>query len=236
MAYGFYQEKPTLPHQEIPLRIFLKLEEALSFTWKLMRENPRPNFDLLTALEDSVTHELYERLYDEVFARQLVEGFNRLIFNTITRESKLRDYQGVHLDRMPDLLIGLAGREDVIPSQDWIFIECKPIDKTHTLGMHYCNKGIIRFTRGDYAWAMTSALMLGYTKNGYTLASKKLDDALNSSTTISTLDFPASCSRSTATTYSEPTYITRHNRDFCYQETGRTISPITLRHLWLRRE
>jgi len=39
-------------------------------------------------------------------------------------------------------------------------------------GGHYCDKGIIRFVRGDYAWAMRDALMVGYVTEGYSITTK----------------------------------------------------------------
>jgi hypothetical protein len=240
MPYGFYDEDAkvaALPHPQIALRVFLVVEAAIRATWVLMRDNPRPNtqFDLKTGVEDAITHELYERLFDEVFNKGVVDGFDPQLLTVLTRESKVRNHDGEHLDKMPDLLVGLI-RHCVIslPSQDWLFIECKPIDTDHSTGIHYCDKGIIRFVRGDYAWAMTSALMVGYARAGYEILTK-LPSALEKRPTMATKSPPTECWRSKPTSYAEATCISEHERNFTY-ENGRNAPPIVLRHLWLLRD
>lgn len=239
MPCGFYEKRlpdSELPHPPISLSIYLVVEEALRLTWKRMLTRPRPGFDLSSATEDVATHELYERLCDEVFNKGVVDGFDRQLFTVVTRESKLRNYDGANLDKMPDLLIGLADRSRVAKtSQDWLFVECKPIDAGHSVGVHYCDKGIVRFVRGDYAWTMTSALMIGYAVHGYTIH-PKLTDALTARPALLTLDQPHPCRRSKAGRDSEPVQVSRHAREFAYLETGKQAPEITIRHLWLRRD
>ncbi|HBB98863.1 MAG TPA: hypothetical protein DC054_26090 [Blastocatellia bacterium] len=239
MSLGFYAEKDrtsVLPHPHISLPVFLVVENGIRAAWELIRTNPRPGFDLLNAYEDVITHELHERLYDEIFNKNVVEGFDRELLTVVTRESKVRNYDGATLDKMPDLLFGLADRPDVFRlTQDWLFVECKPVDSMHSAGVHYCGKGIIRFVKGEYAWAMTSALMVGYARSGYTIL-PKLADALKASSVVSTLEYPVHCRHSKAGLNSEVVHITRHARRFIYVETKQPAKAITIRHLWLKRE
>lgn len=239
MAVGFYAERgtaPKLPHPAISLAVFLVVENGIRAAWELMRTSPRAGFDLLSEVEDVVTHELYERLYDDVFNQNVVEGFDRELLTVVTRESKIRNYDGDHLDKMPDLLFGLVDRPNVLrATQDWLFVECKPVDLAHPAGVHYCGKGIIRFVRGEYAWAMTSALMIGYARTGYTIF-PKLTDALKASSIVHTLDYPYQCHSSKSGPSSEVVHISRHARTFSYVETKRPAKAIMIRHLWLRRD
>lgn len=239
MTLGFYAKgarAAQLPHPAISVAVFLVIESGIRAAWELMRNDPRVGFDLSRATEDVVTQELYERLYDDVFNKNVVEGFDRELLTAVSRESKLRNYDGASLDKMPDLLFGLADRPDVFRrTQDWLFVECKPVDSLHSVGVHYCGKGVIRFVRGEYAWAMTSALMIGYARSGYTI-SRKLNDALKVSTIISTLDYPYRCRRSTAGPSAEVVQITRHSRQFTYVETKKAAGAIVIRHLWLQRD
>jgi hypothetical protein len=239
MAVGFYSDTGTLtelPHPAISLPVFLVVENGIRAAWELMRTRPRAGFDLLTEVEDVVTHELYERLYDEIFDQSVVEGFDREVLSVVTRESKVRNYDGAHLDKMPDLLFGMVDRPNVLrASQDWLFVECKPVDRMHSAGVHYCGKGIIRFVKGEYAWAMTSALMVGYARTGYTIL-PKLADALKASLIVSTLEYPLHCRYSEAGPNSEVVHITRHARTFTYVETKQAAKSITIRHLWLKRD
>ena len=154
MGLAIYEEGlacAELPHPPISLPIFLVVEEALCVAWDCLRTHPRSGFNLLSATEDVVTHELYERLYDEVLNKGVVDGFDRQLFADIKREPKVRNYDESHLDRMPDMLISLYDRDVFKPSQDGLFVECKPVDPDHSAGIHYCGKGVIRFVRGEYA-------------------------------------------------------------------------------------
>ncbi|MEO7300902.1 MAG: hypothetical protein ABI042_20240 [Verrucomicrobiota bacterium] len=237
MAQGFYENNLELPHPPISLSVFLVVEAALRATWDLMRTKPNPNLQLLSEDEDPVTCELSERMCNEVFNRGVVDGFDRSLFAKPTRESKLKNYNGKNQDKMPDLLIDLVDRPVVrIPAQDWLFVECKPVQSGRSAGAHYCDKGIIRFVRGDYAWAMPSALMVGYVTENYTLSKKLIVALKKRKSTLPTLDFPTPCAHSPVTRWSEPVHISKHGRTFRYDETNRPAPPIVIRHLWLRRD
>ncbi len=239
MPHDFYQEEDEfeLPHPAISLSVFLVVEAALRVTWEMMRTQPRMDFRLQREDEDPVTCELCERLCNEVFNRGAVEGFDRTLFSKPTRESKVSNYNGEKRDMMPDLLLDLVDRPAVrIPAQDWLFVECKPVQSGRAAGGHYCDKGIIRFVRGDYAWAMRDALMVGYVTEGYSITTKLTTALKKRASRIPTPALPEPCVCSTATTWSEITHITKHGRNFRYVETGQPAPPIRLRHLWLRRD
>lgn len=240
MALGLYEDSPEaceLPHKPIPLAVFFVVEQAIRFAWEVMRQRPREDFRLDREDEDPVTAELWERLLNEVFNRNIVPGFDTTLLMKPVREAKVSNFDRSKAELMPDLLIGLINRPAVaIPSQDWLFIECKPVQVGRAAGAHYCDKGIIRFLRGDYAWAMTSALMVGYATTRYRIV-PKLTTALRARTRkMSTTAFPRQCKRSPASSFSEPTHITEHRRTFRYEQNGRQAPPIGLRHLWLKRD
>lgn len=238
MSYGFYRnEEAELPHKPLPLAMFLIVEEAICVSWHRLKSRHTPRINLQTAHEDDVTHDLYEVMFDEVFNKGLVDGFDEERFTIVTREAKVRNFDGAKLDKMPDLLVGISGRDEVHRrSQDWLFIECKPVDAGHTVGAHYGAKGISRFIRGEYAWAMTSALMVGYASPGYTVAPKLIEALAARAHEFEVLDIPKLCPSSTQTPASDPLHITQHRRTFNYVENGKAAPPIRLRHLWLRRE
>ncbi len=236
MGYGFYRDEVELPHKPLPLAVFLIVEEALRVSWQRLKAQPTPRHNLQTATENEVTHDLYEVMYDEVFAKGIVEGFDREHFTVVTREAKVRNYDGAKLDKMPDLLVGIAGRNDVYKNtQDWLFIECKPVDAEHTVGVHYCAKGIARFIRGEYAWAMTSALMVGYVSPGYTIDPKLFEALEARADEFKVRRGPVPCRLSPSTADAEKVHITQHERTFHYLENGQLAPPIKLRHLWLGR-
>jgi hypothetical protein len=235
MIQGFFKAELDLPHKAIPLAIHLKVEEALRASWDKLRKNPPAGFLVGTAPEDVVTHELLKILHGEVFDSGEVDGFTRDYFETPVREAKVENFDGTKRDLMPDLRIGLIGRPKArIPWQDYLFIECKPVDADHTVGAHYCDKGLIRFVRGDYAWAMRSAMMVGYARAGYTII-PKLSDALSRPDKIPTVDQARPCRRSKASSAGEVVHISKHGRTFKYLETKQPAAAITIRHLWLKR-
>lgn len=239
MAFGFYDEpEPSmLPHPEICLPVLLIVESAVCAAWDLVRTHPREGFNLLTAEEDSITLELYEALFDRVFKNGIVEGFDAKVFSTVEREPKVRNHDYGHPDKMPDLLVRLVGRPDGIRnSQDGLFIECKPVDSDHAVRGHYYNKGLIRFVLGDYAWAMVNAMMVGYTKNGYTVSAKLIPALRQWPDGASANRDPRHCPQSKATLISEAVYLTDHSRTFKYPEANQPAPDITVRHLWLRRD
>jgi hypothetical protein len=236
MGYGFYRDEVELPHKPLPLAVFLVVEEAIRTSWQCLKARPHSRMNLQTATEDEVTHDLYEVIYDEVFDQGLVDGFDREHFTVVTREAKVRNYDGTKLDKMPDLLVGIAGRNDVYKkTQDWLFIECKPVDTNHTVGVHYGAKGIARFIRGEYAWAMTSALMVGYASLGYSIEPKLPESLESRKQEFKVRRMPVPCHCSPAVSYAEKVHSTEHERTFYYLENGQPAPPIKLRHLWLNR-
>jgi hypothetical protein len=236
MTLGMFEDTTDgtcLPHPPLSLRSHLVVELAICAAWKLVLTRVRSGFDLQAATEDAVTHELYERLYDEVFDKGLVDGFDREVFASVRREPKIRNFNGTNLDKMPDLLVEFVDRPaGVMNSQHGIFIECKPVDADYTVGAHYCDKGLIRFVRGDYAWAMQSAMMIGYARSGYTIR-PKLSDALQARSKDEGVR-PCRCSKGDST--SEKVHVSNHERTFRYAETGKAAPAILIRHLWLKRD
>ena len=124
-----------LPHPPISLRPLLVIESALCHAWRLIREKPRSSFNLATADEDDITLELHERLYDEVFDKSVIDGFDKNVFASVSREPKIRNFNRTHPDKMPDLLFQFVDRPaGVLYSQHGVFTECKPVDDAHAVG------------------------------------------------------------------------------------------------------
>lgn len=238
MAFGIFDKVAEfdLPHPPVPLAILLVVEKAICAAWEFVHTHPRSEFNLSTATEDEITHELHEAIFNRVFNSGAVDGFNKNVFTTVGREPKIRNYNFGSLDKMPDLVIQLVDRPSgIMNTQDGIFVECKPVDASHPVNKDYCDKGIMRFVGGDYAWAMTSALMVAYAKKTYTIM-PLLSEALQSrTTTITTVQFPQRCSSSTAGDRNEAVHISVHERPFEYSNK-KAARAITIRHLWLSRD
>jgi len=214
---------PIFPHPQIPLRTILLLEKVIKEAWRLLKKDPPSRFHLNTAPEDTITEILVEILEDTLRQTAVIPGFNTRLFGPVEREAKRTNYNKVHPDKMPDILFHL-NREHlpVKSSQDGLYVECKPIDQSHSLRSAYCEKGVIRFVNGDYAWAMQEALMVGYLRNNKTysdLTPHLLEEQYN------TTDFFIAESNTTC--------ISTHDRHFlCFTKVK--PGPIKIHHLWLK--
>jgi hypothetical protein len=131
------------------------------------------------------------------------------------------------------MMVELVGRpETVRPSQDGIFVECKPVDANHSLLTCYCDAGIQRFICGEYAWAMSEAMMIGYVNSSEDPVAK-IQSALDArKAKVLPVQTTTTCPHSAS---KPPTAITTHHRSFSYIETGQKAPDIVLRHLWLSR-
>ena len=233
MTLAMYNEPEfALPHPPISLSVFLVLEEAVCAAWEVLRLHPPPRFSLATAIEADINAYLHETLKDNIWNRDVVDGFDDELIRTIVRP-ETRSFDGKHLGKKPDMMVELVDiPEGVRPSQYGIFIECKPVDAKHSLVAHYCDKGIQRFVCGDYAWAMTQAMMIGYVDSDENPA-ERIEPALEArKDVVLPVHAPTTCPHSLK---GLPVAITEHHRDFCYVENGQKAPDITLRHLWLRR-
>ncbi|MGC3988345.1 MAG: hypothetical protein QM796_01425 [Chthoniobacteraceae bacterium] len=126
----------------------------------------------------------------------------------------------------------------VLSEFDGLFVEAKPIDSTHYAGSDYCAEGLIRFVRGDYAWAMQEAMMLAYTRDGRTIAGHLIPEMAKADrmTSLGTLQLPTPCQASTAAANAEAEaiHISQHRRSFPWPHAKGPATDITVYHLWHR--
>jgi hypothetical protein len=236
MQIGFYNRAPlSLPHPPYPKATLRLIERAITEAWRVIRDHPEGDFKIGTADEDRITRELRTCLVNEVLDGGTVPGFTSDQFR-VTREGKFESFDGAHLDKMPDLHIDIVRNSPVsLPSADGLFVECKPVDHGHPAGSTYCDKGIIRFVIGEYAWAMPQGIMIGYASPGYTLPKKLKDAFAERKTTLKCTGRLRACPESAATGYAQHPYITVHQRGFTYLGTNTKAPNITIRHLWFNR-
>jgi len=217
------------PHPPVRLALFLTLEEAIAVAWRRLHTEQWPGFDPLNAGEVDYTSALHVILQDHLLGNNAVAGFDHDSFRGVERAEAV-NFDQTKKSKRPDLVAYLCLRANVQPSQDGIFIECKPVDATHPLLSDYCDEGIKRFIVGDYAWAMTEALMVGY-NTVHPKPSEALANPLSKRTkTLLPIGKPSDCKIGT---HKPPVAITRHKRIFSLN--GRKATAITLRHLWLAR-
>lgn len=150
----------------------------------------------------------------------------------------MASYNGAKLATAPDLCFRVRS-DDFCPvswisEYDGLFVECKPVDKKHPVGSKYCDDGLIRFVKGDYAWAMQEGIMLAYARDGRTIkehfgpAIAERKEKLAVVQELSPVDLPVAA----ATESAQTVYTSRHRRDFEWLDDKGTACDITIFHLW----
>ena len=229
MAIGFFTDgiEFTLPHPKIPQRTLLLLYKVIMRGWQLLHERPPVNFLLQTADEDTITLELVGIIENRLRKNGEIDGFNCALFGKVIREPKITNFDKKHPDKMPDIFFDLKrDKLPVLNDQDGLFVECKPVDRKHTIFSCYCKKGLLRFINGDYAWAMQDALMIGYVAEPYSL--DKLASELENSKRNAFLK-----TINHAAPLEEGLYRSKHGRTFKWFGNHGKACPIEVSHLWL---
>jgi len=229
MAVGFFTHgiEYTLPHPQIPQRTILLLCTVIKRAWQLLQEKPPVNFILDSADEDTITQILAEIIENRLRKSGDVDGFHCALFGKVTREPKITNVDKKHPDKMPDIFFDLKrDKLPILSDQDGLFVECKPVDRKHPILSCYCQKGLVRFVNGDYAWAMQDALMVGYAKESYSFKNlaSVLEDGKKSAALKTT-------NHSTVDEYA--IYRSSHKREFEWPESRGQACPISVTHLWL---
>ena len=216
------------------------IEEALRIAWeRLPREASHEGKSLWLLSEVEIT-ELLQRLLNALLDEtpSPVRKFSSGRFETVVRGGELRDYAGMSLEKRPDLVFRYCGRKHPgIHRRQYhgLFVECKIIDETHPERL-YGQDGIVRFVRGEYAWAMPSAMMIAYVRNGATvprclaphLAKAKYQDEYR----VKTLPKVRPHGKDAGT---PPVYISLHERPEV-KVAGVGSGDIAIAHLWLQVE
>lgn len=144
------------------------------------------------------------------------------------------------MTKAPDLFFKL--RDDAIEPRpvlsefEGLFIEAKPVDSKHPVGSKYCDDGLIRFVRGDYAWAMQEAMMLAYARDGRNIVGHLIPAMTETSrmSSLATIHLPHVSSATVACTEAEAIHISQHRRAFFWPDGKGLATDITVYHLWHR--
>jgi len=236
---GVPPERYRLPHPALGLPVVLLIRRVLLRAFELLREQ---KFNLSQASEDEVTAALRSVVENNLRQTGEVLGFNRRTYETVIRQAQWANYNGTRIAKTPDLFFKLRDDESavrpVLSEFDGLFIEAKPVDSTHFAGGDYCDQGLIRFVRGDYAWAMPEAAMLAYARDGRTIADHLIPAMTDSirEASISSVQLPQPCTAAAAAACenAEAVQISRHRRNFPWPDSKGPATDITVYHLWHR--
>lgn len=235
----FTRPRYVVPHEPLlGARWMLLIHEAVTAAFIILRER---GFDLKNAGEVAITNELEKVLYNDLFNRHIIDGFDEENFRHVGRDRAFEDYSGKALDKQPDLVFQLK-RENTAWDlrHDAVFAECKPVGRAHSLATNYCaigddHLGIKRFIIGHYAWVMEEAMLIGYVRDGFRI-DPDLANCLAVESRHEKLGSPdaphlvAPSEEGDATM--NPLFRTNHLRLFTWKENGCKATSIALYHSW----
>ena len=215
-------EIPFHPLQQIHLTIVV---EVLARAWSELSVDHRGTIAKGSEAEINalMTARLNGLLDDNLMWRQLVRS--------VTRGAESISYDGSHLEKRPDLSIHLTNRSPSFP----LVVECKIIDITSDkTASRYCEKGLLRYINGDYAWAAAEAFMLAYVRDKSSIQSSLTPILIDSEKLTPppylVVTFPEAAPHPTA-----DLARSRHNRNFTYTNNVRQNLPglISVWHMWV---
>jgi hypothetical protein len=224
---GFSYE---LPHPSIEVRLILLVHAAIERGLQYMVE---AGFAFASAHENDITRELELFIVNRVRKYKEIAGFDRRTFGKISRAPEVRNVDGKHPDKKPDLVFDI-NREvaTALDSHDALFVECKPVDKEHSAGQDYCDAGLVRFVNGDYAWTMKEAMMVAYVRDGRSISKSLLPALAPRKEALGLRAGLRALSASRATPKSEMIQVSVHARAFLWPEGKGQACDIRIFHSW----
>jgi hypothetical protein len=235
IAPGFFTQGVVfeLPHPPIPLRLILIVHAVVERGLQLLRDYPPSGFALGLADEDTITFQLHWVIVNRLYKSKEVPGFDKRTFGKPDREPKMTNFDGRHLDKMPDLVFFL--NRDSLPvlvTHDALVAECKPVDKNHPAGGKYCDKGLRRFVIGDYAWPMQEAMMVGYVRDGRAIAANLLPAMAQRRDDLGTVEEPRPVKKSRVPNPVDSMHVSVHARTFDWPDGRGRACNIRIFHSW----
>lgn len=234
---GVAPNRYRLPHRRLGLPVILLIHRVLERAFEELRSK---GLCLAEAEEDDVTAWLRSVIESDLRMNGQVEGFNKRTYEPVIRQGQVANYDGTRRAKSPDLCFKLR-YDDAEPCEslsefDALFVECKPVDKTHPAGSKYCNDGLIRFVNGDYAWAMQDGMMLGYSRDGRSIADHLIPAMAKADrvTSLATKNMPQPLrhGRGKAGAPSERIHKSIHRREFHWPDNKGKACDITIYHVW----
>lgn len=234
---GLPPERYHLPHPRLGLPVILLVRRVILRAFELLRAE---GFNLAAAKEDDITTALRNTIENNLRQTGEVRGFNKRTFETVIRQGQWENFDGSRLTKTPDVFFKLndfeSSRGAVLSAFDGLFVEAKPVDSKHPAGGRYCDDGLIRFVRGDYAWAMEESMMLAYARDGRTI-SRHLLPAMKEASRMATLKtkhlpIPLKVAGAAATPFAEAVHVSHHRREFPWPHGKGQATPVEMFHVW----
>ncbi len=233
---GVVPEEYQLPHPRLGLGVILLVRRVLLRAFEMLFER---GFSLALKKEDEITAALRGIIENDLRQKEGVDGFSRRTYETVTRGGQVENFDFTKPSKAPDLCFKLRNDEaeprPVLSVHDALFVECKPIDETHTVGRHYCGRGLCRFVDGDYAWAMEEGLMLGYARSrtiARDLVPVMQKPSRQAQLKTAKLPRPLEHAGAAAKASAEALHVSRHRRGFPWVDDRGPATDIVIYHSW----
>ena len=233
---GVSKDRYDLPHRALGVPVILLIRRVIWRALTILRES---GFNLSEATEDQVTTELRSVIENDLRQNGFVKGFNRRTYDSVIRQAQVANFDKTRPAMTPDLCFKLRIPDRAtyrgLSEYDALFVECKPVDSTHAAGSKYCDDGVVRFVKGDYAWAMQEGMMIAYARDQRTITDHLIpamieEKRLSSLATVQPPEVLAAHRGENAT--AERIHVSVHRRDFAWPDEKGPATNITLYHLW----
>jgi hypothetical protein len=222
------------PFKDLPSSTKRIVVQGVLAAWnRIIADAEQREGDLSTEGEIALTARIEQALNDILAELRHPSGFSGSLFQDVIREGTFSNYNDEKLEKRPDLIIRLIERyPGTSRSMYGVFAECKLVSSAHPV-RDYCQKGLLRFIQGEYAWTMPSGMMIGYASDGYTVP-QKLTPYLRSKAKNRLSLKTASLPRLRPDLADEPeVYESGHRREWVHSPSNRSPGDITIIHLWL---
>jgi hypothetical protein len=215
----------TIPLDPLPEMYLTIIAEALARAWDDLLQTQSKT--LLSGGETEINALLESRL------NALLEEDTAwsLLVHGVIRGRESMNYDGSYLEKRPDLSLLLTRRNASFA----LIVECKLIDKPSGKKIEmYCNDGLARFVRGEYAWACREAFILAYVRDRSTILSS-LSPLLTKSRSLKPDVFQTEALPDSIIHPNLHLARSNHSRNFRYVGQSSQNSPgaIAIWHLWL---
>lgn len=220
---------PHPPFDQVIMRVVVK---ALRMAWAPISMEERSSLPGMERPEVRLNSEMSKEI-DALRRSGNLPGFNSDVFDTVVVDAAIEDYAGNRVSSSPDITIRLRNTRPAVanPMVDAIFIECKRIRQGSNLGNYY-RTGMSRFLDGQYAWAVSQGVMVGYVETN-----QELPDALQ--TRLERMDLPI---KTQVIPYKKDQIVrpsgkpyaafTKHHRSWLHPNDDKP-GDIELTHVWL---
>jgi len=155
----------TLPFPNIDSALVLTAASAIAVAWDFLQAHQSDyGLDVATATEPQLTAAIVEIL--DRLRRRHIEGggaYSEQFYEAPIAAPEMPNFDRTSIAKKPDIMI----RPRSCPHYSahalyWgLYFEAKLVDGGATAAA-YGRNGIDRYVRGDYAWAVSQAFMLGY--------------------------------------------------------------------------